>query len=101
MLRAHQDIFDSAPYLPLRNIGAERSRTAWSDQPLSGRTAIITKLSVHHDPRHPLTTSTAEPSGSKEVFISHISFCKDELKTGTLHAMLTQLGLTRADLTDR
>ena len=26
---------------------------------------------------------------------------KDELKTGTLHAMLTQLGLTLADLTDR
>jgi mRNA interferase HicA len=25
---------------------------------------------------------------------------KDELKTGTLHAMLTQLGLTLADLTD-
>jgi mRNA interferase HicA len=25
---------------------------------------------------------------------------KDELKTGTLHAMLTQLGLTLADLSD-
>ncbi len=25
---------------------------------------------------------------------------KDELKTGTLHAMLAQLGLTIADLTD-
>lgn len=25
---------------------------------------------------------------------------KDELKTGTLHAMLNQLGLTLADLTD-
>lgn len=25
---------------------------------------------------------------------------KDELKTGTLHAMLTQLGLTYTDLTD-
>jgi mRNA interferase HicA len=25
---------------------------------------------------------------------------KDELKTGTLHAMLTQLGLTLADLTE-